>query len=73
MSEFDNFTFITPEQAVERGALDPCPGLEEYQRRAQSRKKCEVCEQPVWKIVDTDLCFTCTTGEAGADEDYELA
>ncbi|MEE9366996.1 MAG: hypothetical protein V3W44_09940 [Dehalococcoidales bacterium] len=72
MSEFDKFIFITPERAVEVGAIDPCPGLEAYKRMARSKARCEVCEQPVWKLADTGLCFTCTTGEAEADEDYEL-
>ena len=61
--------YLTPEEAFK---LDPDTPLEEWQRRARNRKKCEVCGQPVWRFADTDLCFTCTTGEADASEDYEL-
>jgi len=72
MSGFDNFVYLTPYQAVALGAIKPCPGLEEYERRAKLNRPCLVCGQPEWKIVDTELCFTCTTGEANAEAEYEL-
>jgi ribosomal protein S14 len=61
--------YITPEEAHK---LMPEVPLKEWRRRARSKAKCEVCGQPTWKYADTGLCFTCTTGEADASEDYEL-
>ncbi|NSG11851.1 hypothetical protein HFM87_04755 [Blautia producta] len=38
--------------------------------------KCMVCGAPIWAagsaITGTNLCFTCTTGEADDSEDYEI-
>lgn len=38
--------------------------------------KCMICGAPIWAagsaITDTNLCFTCTTGEADDSEDYEI-
>lgn len=38
--------------------------------------KCIICGQPIWAagsaITGTDMCFTCTTGEADDSEDYEI-
>lgn len=34
---------------------------------------CLVCGQEnIWKLGQSGMCFTCTTGEADASEDYEL-
>ena len=50
-------------------------------RNAIARKKggqlCDVCEQvPIWAAVDalmeTGMCFHCTTGESDNSEDYEF-
>jgi len=66
------FEYITPEQAVALKVSTPCPGLKAYQRMARNQGTCEVCDQPLWKLAGTGLCFTCTTGEADADGEYEL-
>jgi len=66
------FTYYTPEEAVREKIVEPCPGLKELQRRAKTESKCEVCGQPAWKIADTGLCFSCTTGEAEPDDEVEL-
>lgn len=59
------------DQALEGGRKEP---LEFYQRLAGNDNMCEVCEsEKVWKLVDTGMCFSCTTGEADASDDYELA
>lgn len=38
--------------------------------------KCMICGAPIWAagsaITGTNLCFTCTTGEADDSEDYEI-
>lgn len=38
--------------------------------------KCIICGAPIWAagsaITGTNLCFTCTTGEADDSEDYEI-
>ena len=62
-------SYITPEKAHE---LNPSTPLSEYQSQARDRSKCQ-CGQPVWRYAGTGLCFTCTTGEADASEDYELS
>lgn len=38
--------------------------------------RCMVCSAPIWAagsaITGSNLCFTCTTGEADDSEDYEI-
>lgn len=49
-------------------------------REALAAKKkgatCIVCGQPIWAagsaITGTNMCFTCTTGEADDSDDYEI-
>lgn len=67
---------ITPEQAKEfHDQYNPknMLPLSYWQKRAKLKARCFVCGQPVWKWGQTDMCFTCTTGEADASDDYELA
>lgn len=61
--------FITPEQAQAKG---DSRSLEELRRLAKTEGTCEVCDEPIWKLGGCGLCFSCTTGEADASEDYEL-
>ena len=60
---------ITPIEAKELGDKR---SIKELTRLAKQKGKCGVCEQEAWRYADTGLCFTCTTGEADASEDYEL-
>ena len=47
--------------------------LKDYEEAAKDNSICMACNNsPVWKLVGTGMCFTCTTGEADASEDYEL-
>lgn len=47
--------------------------LEELHKLARIRGMCEVCgELPIWRLVNTGMCFPCTTGESDASDDYEL-
>lgn len=63
--------YLTPEQAFKKKVF-PGDSLADYKRKALLDEECMVCGQPIWKLVDTGMCFTCTTGEADASEDYEL-
>lgn len=63
------FHYITPEQALKKGLSED---LEELKRRASSKERCHCCRAPVWKLANTGLCFTCTTGEWDNSDDYEL-
>jgi hypothetical protein len=67
----NNFhSYITPEKAVELGDER---SLKELKALAKSHGRCEVCRQEqAWKYVGTEMCFSCTTGESDASEDYEL-
>lgn len=60
--------YITPEKAV---ALKIFSTLEEARRAAASGGKC-VCGRPVWRLAQTGLCFSCTTGSSDSSDDYEL-
>lgn len=47
--------------------------LQELEKMARDHSLCEVCEtMPVWRMAGQGMCFTCTTGESDASEDYEL-
>ena len=68
--------YLTPEEAKELdgntkgGRKEP---LEYYKELSKNSSLCEVCKaNPVWKFVDTGMCFACTTGETDASDDYEL-
>ena len=72
----ENFhSYITPEQAkdmddtLEGGRRKP---LSYYQALSNNDGVCMNCGSPTWKLVDTGLCFSCTTGESDASSDYEL-
>lgn len=64
--------YLTPEKAFKMNVIDGTT-LKEYRERAKDDSLCEVCESnPTWRITGIGMCFTCTTGEADASEDYEL-
>lgn len=72
----DNFfKLLTPEEAkalddgTKGGRRKP---LSYYKRLAKNHSTCMNCDEKVWRLVDTGLCFSCTTGEADASDDYEL-
>ena len=68
----NNFAeYITAEEAYKLNK-ESGKSLAYWEKLARSRAKCEVCGQPAWKYAGTGLCFTCSTGEADASEDYEL-
>lgn len=59
---------ITPEKAVEKGIFST---LEEAKTAQRDRRRC-MCGRPVWRLAQTGLCFSCTTGESDSSDDYEL-
>lgn len=61
--------YITPERAVE---LEIFPTVEQARRAARNKSRCMVCGAPAWRIVETGLCFVCTTGTHDHSDDYEL-
>ena len=69
----NNFThYLTPEEAFRKDVVKGT-ALKEYQRLSNVKGKCFICEvEDIWKLADTDMCFSCTTGEADASGDYEL-
>lgn len=50
--------------------------LEDTLRAKRAGAKCMICGAPIWAagsaITGSDMCFTCTTGEADDSEDYEI-
>lgn len=73
----NNFgSYITPAQAyAQDAAVNHCPQitLAEYEERArQPEQRCQCGQENVWRLVGAGLCFSCTTGEADASDDYEL-
>ena len=51
---------------------DGFSSLAEVEKASRIGGKCDVCDKPVWRLAQTGLCFTCTTGEADDSEDFEL-
>jgi len=72
----NNFhSLITPEQAKKMDDATPNgrrKPLSYYERLTKNHSVCENCDEKVWRLVDTGLCFSCTTGQADASGDYEL-
>lgn len=50
--------------------------LRETLAAKKNSARCMVCGAPIWAagsaITGSNLCFTCTTGEADDSEDYEI-
>ena len=50
--------------------------LNEALKRKNNGASCIICGRPIWAagsaIVETDMCFTCITGEADDSDDYEI-
>ena len=71
MSGPRDFNFISPEEAARLNIDNTSGGVDHYKALAANESTCD-CGQPVWKLADTGLCFSCTTGESDASDDYEL-
>lgn len=72
MNNFEHYT--TPEDAFKFAQENGDPTtLEDYREMASADGTCECCErESIWRYAGTGMCFTCTTGESDASEDYEL-
>lgn len=46
--------------------------LKEVEMAAESDAKCINCDEKVWKLANTGMCFSCTSGESDASDDFEL-
>lgn len=73
----NNFhSYITPEKAAKlHNAIkgNEHVSVAYYEHLSKNKKMCYVCGmEKVWKMVGLGMCFSCTTGEADASEDYEL-
>ena len=62
--------YITPEEAKAGGDSRSLKTLRRL--AAKPVRICCNCDEEVWRYGGTDLCFSCTTGEADASEDFEL-
>jgi len=73
----NNFAkYITPEQAKKlHDKLNPhdIRSLSYWKKKSKDKRWCQCGQERVWKFGGTGLCFSCTTGEADASDDYELA
>ena len=67
----NNFIFITPEEYHRKY---PKESTLEKLTKMQKRKPslCFHCYELEWKMAGSGMCFTCTTGESNASEDYEI-
>jgi len=67
-----SFTYITPEEAARKEIISGKTHVKYYQKLANKKGVCSNCDSPIWKLADTGMCFSCTTGEADPSDDYEL-
>lgn len=63
--------YLTPEEAYKKQVQEGVT-LEEYRALAAESGICTNCDEPIWKLAGMGMCFSCTTGQADASEDYEL-
>lgn len=64
-----SFHYVTPEEAK---AFGDERSLTELKYLASLHQNCSACGSPAWKYAGSGLCFSCTTGESDASNDYEL-
>ncbi len=69
--------FLTPEEYVAKCAKSGIEAvgensIERIQAKAKDEGTCLNCDEHVWRLGGCELCFTCTTGESDASEDYEV-
>lgn len=79
------FTYISIEKFADnvmknnKGQYQRGELIKSLRESLEAKKKgatCLVCGAPIWAagsaITGTNMCFTCTTGEADDSEDYEI-
>jgi len=67
-----DFEYVTPKEAAELDLHSNGEGAEYYEKLNSNNITCFSCTNKAWKLADTGMCFSCTTGETDASEDYEL-
>lgn len=67
----NNFTYITPSDLLDKHP-DCTSSLDKLIAISQEPDSDCDCGEPVWKYGQSGMCFSCTTGEADASDDYEL-
>ena len=46
--------------------------LKEVVMASKNDDTCVNCDEKVWKLANTGMCFSCTSGESDASDDFEL-
>lgn len=68
----NNFNFVTPSEMIKAHPNESKKYRKYVYLSRLPDKTCINCPEKAWKMAETDLCFTCTTGEWDASDDYEL-
>lgn len=73
----NNFhSYITPEKAAKlHNTIESNDkvSVAHYEHLSKNKQMCFVCKiEKVWRFGGCGMCFSCTTGEADASDDYEL-
>lgn len=55
----------------EMARIDPQHTEKEWREIASNYGTCD-CGSPIWRYGQSGMCFSCTTGESDASEDYEV-
>jgi hypothetical protein len=67
----NNFkSYITPTEAKKLGDTRSINELKSLANAPDM--ECEVCSEEAWRFGGMGLCFSCTTGESDASDDFEL-
>lgn len=69
------FIRISPQRAAAIDVQKNGSPVSHYQNLVKhgKGKRCVACNNaPAWALVETDMCFQCTTGESDASKDFEL-
>lgn len=81
---FSMFTYISVEEFADvvvknnkdANRRELIASLREALAAKRNGARCMICGAPIWAagsaITGTNMCFTCTTGEADDSEDYEI-
>lgn len=64
--------FLSPEEAITRKICTPALSLLELLAMAHNNESCNNCGEHVWRLANCGLCFSCTTGQLNASDDYEV-
>jgi len=70
MSYPDNFNWLSTFEDAARAKVSLT--RKEFNRQSRDNRKCCNCENHVWRLAQTGMCFSCTTGETDASDDYEV-